>query len=85
MSNALDAIPETARAVIVDELLRRDSALLAELRETDEPTINQRDAVNRILITAVIKSLGSDWTPNDHGLAVERAACVFNEVWPRSP
>ena len=33
MSNTLDAIPAEARAVIVDELTRRDPALLAELRD----------------------------------------------------
>lgn len=85
MSNALDVIPAEARTVIVEELSHRDPILLEELRKTDEPTIEQRDAVNELLAIAVIKSLGPDWTPNEHGLAVEQAACVFNEVWPRVP
>jgi hypothetical protein len=85
MSNALDAIPAEARGVIVGELTLRDSTLLADLRGTHEPTTEQRDAVNEVLAIAVIKNLGPEWVPNAHGLAVEHAACVFNEVWPREP
>ena len=82
VSDALDAIPAEARAVIVDELTRRNPALLAELRGTQGPTNEQRDAVERLLASAVIKSLGPDWTPSEHGLAVERAVKTFLEVWP---
>ena len=82
MSNALDAVPAEARAVIVDEFTHRDPALLADLRGTQEPTTEQRDAVERLLASAVINSMGTDWTPNEHGLAVERAVKTFLEVWP---
>jgi hypothetical protein len=82
MSNLLDAIPTEARAVIVDELNRRDPALLAELRGVQEPTTEQSDAVNRLLATAVIESMGPDWTLNEHGLAVERAVKTYFDVWP---
>jgi hypothetical protein len=84
MSNILDAIPAEARAVIVDELDRRDPALLAELRSAQEPTTEQSYAVNLLLARAIIESLGPDWTPNEHGLAVERAVTTFFEVWPTS-
>lgn len=82
VSNALDAVPAEARAVIVDELTHRDPALLADLRGTQEPTTEQRDAVERLLASAVINSMGPDWTPNEHGLAVERAVKTFLDVWP---
>jgi hypothetical protein len=82
VSNVLDAVPAEARAVIVDELTRRDPALLADLRGTQEPTTEQRDAVERLLASAVISNMGADWTPNEHGLAVERAVKTFLEVWP---
>jgi uncharacterized membrane-anchored protein len=80
--NALDAIPAEARAVIVDELTRRDPALLAELRDVQEPTTGQSDAVNHLLASAIVASMGPDWTPNEHGLAVERAVKTYFEVWP---
>ena len=82
MRDALSAIPAEARAVIVDELTHRDPALLADLRGTQEPTTEQRDAVERLLAGAAINSMGTDWTPNEHGLAVERAVKTFLEVWP---
>ncbi len=81
-TNALDAIPAEARAVIVDELNRREPALLAELRDAQEPTTEQSYAVNLLLARAIIESLGPDWTPNEHGLAVERAVTTYFEVWP---
>jgi hypothetical protein len=82
MSNVLEAIPAEARAVIVDELKRRDPALLAELRSAQEPTTEQSDVVNLLLARAIIETLGPDWTPNEHGLAVERAVTTYFEVWP---
>jgi hypothetical protein len=82
MRDALNAIPAEARAVIVDELTRRDPALLADLRGTQDPSTEQRDAVERLLASAVVNNMGTDWTPNEHGLAVERAVKTFREVWP---
>jgi hypothetical protein len=82
MGDVLDAIPAEARGVIVDELTRRDPALLAELLNTQEPTTEQSDAVNRLLASAIIESMGPDWAPNEHGLAVERAVTTYFEVWP---
>lgn len=41
MSNVLDAIPPGPRTLIVEELTRRNPALLAELRERHEPTTEQ--------------------------------------------
>src|ERR1700744_6626422 len=80
--NALDAIPAEARAVIVDELTRRDPALLNELRNTQEPTTEQSDAVNHLLATAIVQSMGPDWTPNEHCLAVERALTIYSDGGP---
>jgi hypothetical protein len=83
-SNALSAITAEARAVIVDELTHRDPALLADLRGAQEPTAEQRDAVERLLASAVINNMGADWTPNEHGLAVERAVKTFLECGRRT-
>jgi hypothetical protein len=82
VGDVLNAIPAEARAVIVDELNRRDPVLLAELRGAQEPTTEQSDAVNLLLARAIIESLGPDWTPNEHILAVERSVTTYFEVWP---
>jgi hypothetical protein len=84
MSDALDALPPQAQTVIMDELTQRDPTLLAELRTTDEPTNEQRDAVGRLLAAAIVNNMGADWTPNERGLAAERAVEAFFEKWPRS-
>lgn len=80
--NALNALPPESSAVIVDELTKSDPDLLAQLCSTQEPTNEQRAAVDVLLARAVIKSLGPDWVPNAHGLAVERAVKAFLEKWP---
>jgi hypothetical protein len=82
MTNALDAIPPESAAVIVGELERHAPALLGELRNAQDPTTEQRAAVERLLASAVVKSMGPDWTPNEYGLAVERAVKNFLEAWP---
>jgi hypothetical protein len=80
--NALDALPPDSSAVIADELTNSDPGLLAQLRSTQEPTNEQRAVVNELLARAVVKSMGPDWVPNAHGLAVERAVKAFLEKWP---
>jgi hypothetical protein len=82
VSNALDALPPESSAVIVDELTNTDPSLLAHLRSGQEPTNEQRAAVDELLARAVIKNMGPDWVPNAHGLAVERAVKAFLEKWP---
>jgi hypothetical protein len=82
MKSALDALPPDSSAIIADELASADPNLLAQLRSTHEPTNEQRQAVNELLARAVVRSMGDDWVPNAHGLAVERAVKRFLEVWP---
>jgi hypothetical protein len=82
VSNVLDAISPDSRAVIVDELSRRNQALLAELRGAKEPTNDQREAVEHLLAVALIDNFGPDQAPNEHGLAIERAIDAFLEAWP---
>ncbi|OBA60796.1 hypothetical protein A5647_13285 [Mycobacterium sp. 1100029.7] len=82
MGTVFDAVAPAHRDVIVEELSHRDPALLADLRDATEPTLEQREGVNRALADAVVWSLGRDYSPNDHGLAVERAVKAFLEAWP---
>ena len=82
MMSALDALPPESSTIIEDELASADPNLLAQLRSTREPTNEQRAAVDELLARAVIRSMGADWVPNAHGLAVERAVKAFLETWP---
>jgi hypothetical protein len=82
VNNALDAIPDEARMLIVEELQRRNPALLAELRTTDKPTNEQSDAIVNALSYALSANYGPGHMPNDYGRAVERAIDAYLEVWP---
>lgn len=82
MSNVLDAISPGSRALIVDELTRREPTLLADLREAPEPTNDQSDAVVDALYVAMSENYGPGHIPNEYGLAIERAIDAYLEAWP---
>jgi hypothetical protein len=67
VNNALDAIPDEARVLIVEELQRRNPALLAELRTTDKPTNEQSDAIVNALSYALSANYGPGHMPNEYG------------------
>jgi hypothetical protein len=77
--NDFDDLPPEPSAVIVEELTQCDPSLLAQLRSSQEPSNEQRAAVNQLLARAVIRSLGPEWVPNAHERAVERAVEAFLE------
>lgn len=83
VNSVLDAIPGPARALIVEELERRNPALLAELRSAEKPTNDQSDGVVLgVLTPALRENFGADYVPNEYGLAVEHAIDAYLEVWP---
>lgn len=84
MSDFFDAISSESCAFIVEELTRRDPALLAELRGTHKPTDGQSNAVERVLIHALSANYGPGHVPNEYGLAIERAIGAYFEAWPMS-
>ena len=82
MSNVLDAVPLDHRALILDELKRRDPDLVKELRDAERPTNAQSDALINALAHALSATYGPGYMPNEYGLAVERAIDAYLEVWP---
>jgi hypothetical protein len=82
-SNVLDEIPDDARVLIVEELERRDPALLAELRAATKPTNDQSNGVVLgVLAPTLRENFGPGHVPNEYGLAVERAIDAYLEAWP---
>lgn len=68
MSNVLDAVPDHARVLIVEELERRNPALLAELRAADKPTNDQSDGVVLGVLTPALRAtFGPGHMPNEYG------------------
>jgi hypothetical protein len=83
VSKVLDAIPDDARLLIVNELERRNPGLLAELRTAKAPTNDQSDGVVLgVLAPALRETFGPDYRPNEYGLAVEHAIDAYLEAWP---
>lgn len=82
MSNVLDAIAPEVRALIVEELARRNPALLDELRTNHQPTNDQSDAVVDVLYRAMSENYGPGHIPNDRGKAIDSAIGVYLAAWP---
>jgi hypothetical protein len=82
MNNVLDAIPPDHRALILDELKRRNPDLAKDLSDAESPTNNQNDAVVDALCDALSANYGPGHMPNEYGLAVERAIDAYLEAWP---
>jgi hypothetical protein len=84
MNNVLDAVPPDNRALILDELKRRDPDpdLVEELHDAERPTSAQSDAVINALSLGLSANYGPGHMPNEYGLAVERAIDAYLEAWP---
>lgn len=83
MSNVLDAVPDEARLLIIDELERRNPALLLELKTSAKPTNAQSDGVVLgVLAPALQETFGPDYAPSKYGLAIERAIDAYLEALP---
>jgi hypothetical protein len=82
MNKVLDAVPPNHRALILDELGRRNPDLVEELSDAERPTNSQSDAIINALSYALSANYGPGHMPNDYGLAVERAIDAYLEAWP---
>jgi hypothetical protein len=82
MKSVLDAVPADHRALILDELERRDPDLVKELSDAERPTNSQSDAIVNALSYALSANYGPGHMPNEYGRAVERAIDAYLEVWP---
>ncbi len=82
MSKVLNAVPPEARALIVAELERRNPGLLATLREAQQPTNDDSDAVVDVLIDALSENYGPGHIPNEYGKAIDNAIGAYLLAWP---
>lgn len=80
--STLDALPPESSAAIIEELTTADPSLLAQLQRADEPTYEQRAAVNDVIASAIVKNFDGDWVPNARAVVLERAIEAFFVVWP---
>lgn len=82
MSNVFDAISPEFRALIVEELARRNPDLFDELRKTQAPTNDQSDAVVDALFHAMSEHFGPGHIPDERGKAIDNAIGAYLVAWP---
>jgi hypothetical protein len=82
VSNVLEAVPAEDRALILEELTRRNPTLLDELWSTQKPTNDQSDAVVDVLYRAMSENYGPGHIPNAYGKAIDDAIGAYLLAWP---
>jgi hypothetical protein len=78
----LDAVPPEDRALIVEELTRRNPTLLDELCSIQKLTNDQSDAVVDVLYGAMSDNYGPGHIPNARGKAIDNAIGAYLLAWP---
>lgn len=82
MSNVVESIPEEFRKIFVEVLGEHNAVLLSTLRTQDEPTAEQREAVDDVFSDEVVRELGPGHVPTERGQLVKRAIGEFWYRWP---
>lgn len=82
MSTTLNAVAPDARAVIEQELERLNPGLLHAIGGTDEPSREQREAIEQLLADSLMQTFDACELPNSRSLQIESAINAFLEAWP---
>lgn len=82
MTNVVESLPERMRELFAEVVGAHDPVLLSSLMSHDEPTLNERLAVEDILATEFSKALQGDWEPTDRGRRVDEILGAFMLKWP---
>jgi len=84
MTNVVESLPERMRELFSDVIGAHDPGLLSRLVSHDEPTPNERLAVEDILATEFSNALQGDCEPTDRGRRVDEILGAFLLKWPIS-
>jgi hypothetical protein len=76
------SVPEPYRSLFVTIIGEKDADLLASLRTNDEPSRNERLAVEDILSTEFSNNLLPDDEPTSRGRDIDNALGAFLLRWP---
>jgi hypothetical protein len=82
VSNVIESLPEQYRAVVVEILGQRDPALLSSLAAQQQPTQQEREAVEDLLADALSENFGPGHAPTERGTLIEHTIDAFLERWP---
>jgi len=82
VSNVLDSLPAEFQSLVADILRVRNEPLLAALRAHEEPSQQERNAVEEILSDEFSRNLGPDDEPTQRGRDIDNALGAFLLRWP---
>ncbi|WP_026425656.1 hypothetical protein [Actinokineospora inagensis] len=80
--SVIDEMPEPHRAVFVAVLQHRDPALLATLRASTTPTVEDWETVEETFIDALSEHYGPGHEPDEMGKRIDNALGAFMTRWP---
>lgn len=82
VTNVIDSMPERYATVLAEVIGQREPGLLAALRTSEEPSLQQREAVEEFLADALSDNFGPSHQPTERGILIERTIDAFLERWP---
>lgn len=82
VSNVIDGLPIELKSVFTEVIAERDESLLSSLRTREEPSRQERIAVEQILSNEFSSNLGPDYEPTERGRDIDNALGAFLLRWP---
>ena len=79
--NVPESLPQGMRS-LVEEILRSDQRLLAELQDHRTPTPTQRKLVLRLLLLEFSNCLDENYEPSQRGRDIDELLGRFLQLWP---
>jgi hypothetical protein len=80
--NVVDEIPEPHRGTFITVLAERNPQLLAALRASTLPTVEEWETVEDIFTLAFSEYLGPGHEPDETGVKIDNALGAFMTRWP---
>jgi hypothetical protein len=82
MTNVIEALPPEMANLLVDVVGTADQKLLHSLLTENEPSRQEREAIENILADEFARTLDHDSNPNDRGKFINQLIVVFLSQWP---
>jgi hypothetical protein len=82
VSNVIERFPGDQQELIVTLLTAHDPDLLSALRARERPTVEQQEALERLLLDELLRELGPGDEPSARGALADRALAELFVLWP---
>jgi hypothetical protein len=82
VNNVIDDLPVELKPIFTEVIGERNEGLLSSLRTHEEPSRQERIAVEQILSNEFSRNLGPDYEPTARGRDIDNALGAFLLRWP---